>query len=312
MSRLGGVLLVVLGIGCAGAPPVARHDTYDRAYLNTRRLQDGCRDATQVHCCARIEEKLKRAIEQGAMQEGATQLELLALSCRRPDPELIARFRDQAPAHAAKDDAGGIALVYDVQLGEDDRLYWAGAFVDGNRALPGPLAPGPHRLGVEVHLLPMSGVGEGQLFRIHRSADVTVPADTRMSVVVTVRRTTMSDPQQAFSVSLTGRAEPKPSEPPKVAGPPPAHPPSIVKGHIVMGGAISPPSELTTGGRWAVLARVCTDREGRTQTVTPLIRMHPRDVAALVDWVIRQRHEPYRINGAPVPYCYPLRFEVRS
>jgi hypothetical protein len=303
MPRVAGFLLIFMAAGCARTSTTMRNDGYDQAYLTARRREEGCRIDNRDRCCADIERKLKEALEAGAMQEGAAQLELLALSCRKPEADLIARFREPAPENAPAEHAPGVTLSYDVRLPAYDRLYWVGAFVDG-KSFPAPVAPGPHSLTVELHLLPLAGVGSGQLYRIRRSADIVVPAAKNVSMVVWVRRTADPDPDRAFLVLLKGTAKP---EDQGQSGP--AFNGRITKGYIVPAGQISPPAELTQG-RWEVMAKVCVGADGKTELVRPIIRMHPRDVGALVDWIIRQRHEPYRLDGLPVPYCYPLRFEA--
>jgi hypothetical protein len=63
-------------------------------------------------------------------------------------------------------------------------------------------------------------------------------------------------------------------------------------------------------GAWGNLPAV--DNEGDVYSVTILESADP-----LVDrdWVALMRtlkHGTYRIDGQPVPFCYPMRLEVRS
>jgi hypothetical protein len=314
MDRRSGALLLMMAGACAatgaspvGPPPQLRDDGYDQAYLATRRREDGCRSEDVDRCCAEVERRLARAFAVGSMEDAAVQLELQALSCHRPRPEHIARFRARvAPEKAPDFQPGRLSVRFDVRVSPEDRIYWAGAFVDGKQLITEPLDPGSHWLNVELHVLPISGIGADQLFRLRRRVQIEVPAAKTVEFSVMVRRTVDADPDRAFVMTVQGRAvEPTPADAPKAFDPS-----SVTTGGILTMGAIHPPTELYDPSGWAVLTKVCVAATGRVESVEPLIRMHPRDVGALVDWVMRQKHRPAQIKGVPTPYCYPLRFEV--
>jgi hypothetical protein len=96
-------------------------------------------------------------------------------------------------------------------------------------------------------------------------------------------------------------------------------PPGIGKGLLVSDMLHDPrykprlPPELNFSGSvvWG-LFKLCVDTEGKVTAVQMLKSAH-----RLVDepWVAILRtlqHKPYSIGNRPVPYCYPLRLEVRS
>jgi hypothetical protein len=96
-------------------------------------------------------------------------------------------------------------------------------------------------------------------------------------------------------------------------------PPSVGKGQLISDMQHDPrykprlPPELNVAGAvvWG-LFKLCVDPEGRVFSVRVLKSAH-----RLVDddWVAIMRtlqHKPYSIGGRLVPYCYPLRLEVRS
>ena len=58
--------------------------------------------------------------------------------------------------------------------------------------------------------------------------------------------------------------------------------------------------------------KLCVDNEGDVYRVTIIRHAHDEvddDWTALLRTL---KHKPYTIDGQPVPYCYPLRLEVRS
>jgi hypothetical protein len=316
MARLALTLFLAAMAACARTPvtpsgpqPTLRHDGYDQAYLATRRGQDGCHGGGFDLCCSSVEQHLLRALADDALEEAAVQLELQALSCQRPLPEHIARFRDVPKGDSGARPVGRLSVGFAGQVAASDRIYWAGAFVDGKLQVSEPLAPGAHRLSVEMHVLPLSGVGEGQLYRLRRQVDFSIEAGKSTHFSVNLRRTVDADPDQAFLMTVQGKTrEDAPAGPRK---PPSPLPPNFTKGQMIMGGSIHPPSELYVEGRWMVMTKVCVAASGQVASVEPMIRMHPRDTGALLDWVLRLQHLPYHIDGVPTPYCYPLRFEVK-
>lgn len=309
---LGRLLLLALATGaCAGARPMTtlRDDDHDQAYLETRRREDGCRRDDVDRCCAEIEAGLDRAVKVGSMQDGAEQLELLALSCRRPYPETIALFRerDLPDRHERLPPRRGVSLSYDVQVDAGDRIYWAGAFIDRKQPVWEPVPPGPHDLDVEVHVLPTDGVGSNQLYRLRKRIAIAVPADKSVSLSVMVRRTLDTDPDRAFAMLVRGyAAKVEPELPPAPLGA------NVTKGALLTAGSIHAPTELFTPDGWTVMTKICVNSSGRVVLVEPLVKMHPRDVGSMIDWIIRQKHDPYRIDGVPTGYCYPIRFQVET
>jgi protein TonB len=60
------------------------------------------------------------------------------------------------------------------------------------------------------------------------------------------------------------------------------------------------------------LFKICVSAQG---TVTGVSMLKPADPLVNDMWIAKMKtwlHKPYSINGRPVPYCYPVRVEVRS
>jgi hypothetical protein len=309
------LLLLSALLGCASSSarwpvrdaPVLREDGYDHAYLLARRQQGTCQPANSAFCCAHVDNAVEQAFSRGALQEAAEQLDLYAMSCRRPSDVHLARFRERrAPDLTDPLPHPRVSLAYDVRVLPGDRIYWAGAFIDGRQLVTDEVTPGSHHLEVEVHVLPLKGVGANQLYRLRKRLDVEVPAARPVDFVVMLRRTLDADPDRAFAILVTGssRGEESPGQP--------AGSQRIQNAAMLESGSIHPPTELYDERGWQVLAKICVDGAGHITGVQPLVRMHPRDAGALIDWIIRLPHRPAVIDDKPAPFCYPLRFEVRS
>jgi periplasmic protein TonB len=96
-------------------------------------------------------------------------------------------------------------------------------------------------------------------------------------------------------------------------------PPSIGKGQLISDMVNDPryrphlPAQLNRAGMvvWG-LFKLCVTAQGSVQSVSVL-----KSADKLVDgeWtnlLKTLQHRPYSIGGRPVPYCYPMRLEVRS
>ena len=148
-------------------------------------------------------------------------------------------------------------------------------------------------------------------------------------------RTDLARPFQARFVLVSWRAKPEPLrhllatgvvvfQARKTAGEPKGEvakfiPPSVGKGQLISDMLHDPrykprlPPELNFAGSvvWG-LFKLCVDSDGQVSSVQVLKSAH-----RLVDdqWVAILRtlqHKPYMIGGRVVPYCYPMRLEVRS
>jgi periplasmic protein TonB len=96
-------------------------------------------------------------------------------------------------------------------------------------------------------------------------------------------------------------------------------PPSVGKGQLISDMANDPrykprlPPALNRAGMvvWG-LFKLCVTATGSVQSVQVL---KSADKLVDNDWVAIMKtlqHRPYSIGGRPVPYCYPMRLEVRS
>jgi hypothetical protein len=73
------------------------------------------------------------------------------------------------------------------------------------------------------------------------------------------------------------------------------------------------PAQLNRAGMvvWG-LYKICVSVAG---TVTDVKVVKPADALVDAPWIQKIKtwqYRPYSINGRPVPYCYPMRLEVRS
>jgi TonB family protein len=82
----------------------------------------------------------------------------------------------------------------------------------------------------------------------------------------------------------------------KVSGNVPALAPLLVKGKDV----------------YVVETKICVSTSGGVELVTITKRSDTELDANVLDAVKTWRYRPMKVNGAPVPFCYPARFEFRS
>jgi hypothetical protein len=59
------------------------------------------------------------------------------------------------------------------------------------------------------------------------------------------------------------------------------------------------------------LYKICVDSEGKVHSVTPLKNAHPDLDESWMALIRTLEHRPYTIGGKQLPFCYPLRLEVR-
>jgi hypothetical protein len=73
-----------------------------------------------------------------------------------------------------------------------------------------------------------------------------------------------------------------------------------------------PPALNIAGHSYAGLYKVCIDDDGGVYSVKMLKSAHVLVDAVWMKLIRTYEHRPYTVNGVDVPYCYPLRLEVRS
>jgi hypothetical protein len=73
-----------------------------------------------------------------------------------------------------------------------------------------------------------------------------------------------------------------------------------------------PPELDIAGARVWGLFKMCVDTSGAVYEVTALKSAHPAVDAQWMTLLRTYRHRPYFISRVAVPYCYPIRLEVRS
>jgi hypothetical protein len=73
-----------------------------------------------------------------------------------------------------------------------------------------------------------------------------------------------------------------------------------------------PPDLNYAGMRVWGLFKICVDTDGDVASVSVLKSADPLVDAPWMAKMRRWRYRPYTINGEPVPFCHPMRVEVRS
>ena len=322
-----GTLAAVFLAGCAGSGTHvagAPGDFHDRAYLRARLAKDGCPRAQEAICCAKLKAEVADALRSGDRRQGADAIELLALSCPQDRAAALASLEDlaapassEAMAAAGSSETSGYGTVmYSVRLPPSDRVYWAGAWFDGKYPPLTRLPPGRHSLDVELHVVPVSGEGKDQLFRVQATGQVEIKANKAHAVVVVVSRIPGpagggADPfgVEFVSAGLSDTAAPAVRSLPAADGASSAR--TLLKPEAAQGlrqelGQPRLPSELRRAQRdWGVVG-LCVDATGAIETIHPLRSLHPRHTATFLELGRGARHRPHQVEGRPIPFCYAM------
>jgi hypothetical protein len=246
------------------------------------------------------------------MAEGATALDLLAISCPSRRAEAIAALGRKTTAAPAHPEAALVRVSYAVELGGTDRLYWAGAFVDGRRDLLSAIEPGRHELQVEAHVMTTGNLNQDELVAVKATHAFEVLPGKAAEILVVIGREPEARGLPGTPGTFTLRF---PKEwPPLESGPGAAalaripDAPRLVKAaQLKKMGEARYPSELKSPGAH-ILVHVCVTDEGRVGHVKPLGGVvHPRYLGTVLNFLARAEYEPLRLDGRPVALCYPLR-----
>lgn len=72
---------------------------------------------------------------------------------------------------------------------------------------------------------------------------------------------------------------------------------------------VRPPRGLVKGARaMAADLKICVTAEGTVRSVDVERGAHPRIDPLIVEAVQRWRYSPYKVDGKPVPHCYPMKY----
>jgi hypothetical protein len=290
----------------------AAADAEDRAYLRLRSAKEGCPRDQQAGCCEGLKARMDSALAAGDGREAAHALDLLAIGCPQLRSVALAALDSAGkatgpapparPAAIAADGLGRARVAYQLDLPPGDRLYWASAFFDGKHPPGTRLPPGLHSLDVELHIVPVEGMGKDQLFRVRASGQVEIKPGREHEVIVVVKRPAGAAAADPFAVTfVSGGLAPSETAPARATLQPAAA--AALRKSV---GAPRLPSELNRGQQEWSLIELCVDAAGKLETIEPLRSPHPRHTALMLDIGRRAEHRPHSIDGRPVPYCYPL------
>lgn len=307
----------MLLVGCASAasgptPPASesprgpdvQRDRLDFAYKFLRLKERPCAPDTLEVCCQRRNRALDQAIASGDSERVAEAVDDVALLC----PELRNKAGEtlgyMAPA-ITDAQAGRIEVRFAADVPESDRLYWASAFIDRRQPAGANVLPGKHQVSVEVHVVTSPGDGSAQLTRVHLDRELDVPPRKQVKLTVTLRRQPGVDLREAFWLD-PGKPE---------------------MAMLAAGNGMSVeqaskryqrrlrrpmfPEDLLATRPWVFSVRVCVNKLGRVETVSPLENVvHPRVFGPVLDSFLRARYVPTQAQGHPIAFCHPVRFEI--
>jgi outer membrane biosynthesis protein TonB len=124
-------------------------------------------------------------------------------------------------------------------------------------------------------------------------------------------------PSQGTGTGVTGDPNGDPLAKPCVDGacaggdPPPPHylPPKVgEKACVACQTPQLPPAYLRLGNTYAILVRICANKQGTVDSVKVLQGLGGAADDSVVATVATWRYSPYQIEGRPVPFCYNTRF----
>ena len=293
----------VAAVGCASAAsgptapahepprgPDVQRDRLDFAYKFLRLKERPCAPDTLDVCCQRRNRALDQAIASGDSERVAEAVDDVTLLC----PELRNKAGEtlgfSAPA-ITEAQAGRIEVRFAADVPETDRLYWASAFIDRRHPAGANVLPGKHQVSVEVHVVTSPGDESAQLTRVRLDRELDVPPRTQVKLTVTLRRQPGVDLREAFWLD-PGKPELSP------AGSGMSVEQASTKYRRRVRRPMFPEDLLATRP-WMLSFRVCVDKQGRVETVSPIENVvHPRVFGPVLDSFLRARYVPPQVQGA--------------
>ena len=312
-------VVVLLLSACAESPPLVRpasqqaarpKDDFDGLYLAFRLRQEGCPPDRAATCCADLGKRLGEAQQRGDRARAAGALQALATACPAQRNQALL----SAAAHAVPDprSAPPLRLRWAAQLDPGDRIYWAGAFIDGQYLPGGDVPAGAHVLEVEMHVV-STGPAEPTIYRLQERKEVTVAAGGSQVYLASLQKRPEAPPDQRFVLTieeapLLPPSSPRLAEQMKTRSTPP---PSLVRGTRQSYQEPRLPREFSAHNRWRTLLMVCVDDQGAPGSVLPMHPVpHPRLLGVVLESFLQARFAPTTFEGEPIPTCHPVRFNI--
>jgi hypothetical protein len=212
MARLPvSLTLLLAGItACAssGAMTPAEHDA---PYLKEL-MSEACAGAGAAECCRKLEQELGPAREREDTAAADHIVERLALACPEQRRGVLDPRADRGPGSRAE--RSMLSLSHQIRIAPEDRLYWAGAYLDG-KARTQYAAPGAHQIVVELHVLSGAGPSQGKLFKLRQSQPLQATARSWVGATVKLARVEGAAP---FRLEVTTTNDPGTAMFPGIAG----------------------------------------------------------------------------------------------
>jgi hypothetical protein len=311
--------LILVVSACAESRPAVRppslqaprpKDDFDGRYLAFRLRQEGCAPDQAATCCPDLRRRLDEAQQRGDRARAAGVLQALATAC----PELRNPALRSAAAQAIPDprSAPPLRLRWAAQLDPGDRIYWAGAFLDGRYLPGGDVPPGAHVLEVEMHVA-STGPTEPTIYRLQERKEVSVAAGASRTYLANLQKHPEAPQDQRFVLTIEEAPFLPPSsqrlaEQMKTRSTPP---PTLVRGKRESYRVPRLPRELSGHNRWRTLLMVCVDEQGKPGSVLPMNPVpHPRLLGVVLESFLQARFAPTTFESEAISTCHPVTFTV--
>jgi hypothetical protein len=322
------VMVLVLVGGCAHNDP-----NIQRLRANPgQALQSGRREVakqcvrqhpTPEACCAALLDEGDAQVAGNQIQAAIDAYELARTRCPRfPDSRrrLFLVRGKAAPDPASVNIDTIVKLDLDVQLGDDIRLAWYSAYVDGEPVDHGRgkmwLATGEHEIAVELYLHPTVPGTLGGPIRIDVAHPIVLPralahqGDVLGGTLVWLRDSRgpgeIGERVTADAESIDFlRWQPPAKGAAAVAGAP--RPPVMLAPAVGAGQLITPEAERYPTALqsldFSALLKICVTDAGVVASVVTMTSTNHDIVADLTSAIRRWVYRPYLISGRAVPFC---------
>jgi hypothetical protein len=311
-------ILVGLLVGCASAasgPPTpapepprgpdVQRDRLDFAYKFLRLKERPCAPETLDVCCDQRNRALDQALASGDSERVAQAIDDVTLLCPELRDKAGETLGHGAPAITDRH-AGRIEVRFAADVPETDRLYWASAYIDRRHSAGANVLPGKRQVSVEVHVVTSPGDGSAQLTRVHLDRELQVPPRTQVKLTVTLRRQPGVDLREAFWLD-PGKPELATLPASRTGG----KSAEASKGYRRRLRRPMFPEDLIATKPWVLSFSVCVSKQGRVETVAPIDNVvHPRVFGPVLDSFLRAQYVPPKVQGEPIAFCHPVRFEI--
>jgi hypothetical protein len=281
-------------------------------------------DPTPEACCSALLDEGDALVAGNQTQAAIDSYELARTRCPR-FPDSRRRLFLARPQPASTDAApisidAMVKLDLDVQLGDDVRLAWYSAYVDGEPVDHGRgkmwLATGLHEIAVELYLQPITPGTLGGPIRIDVAHPIELPrALARQGDIVGGSLIWLRDNRGAGGIAerVTADAEAiafrRWQPPPKgaVAEVATPGPPVMLAPPIGAAQLITPEAERYTDAvkhvEFSALLKICVNDKGTVDDIAAMTTTNPGVIPDLSIAVRRWVYRPYHVSGHAVPFC---------